>query len=210
MKRPWHDKRIGVLMGGISREREVSLKTGTAIFKALQEEGYRAVRLDVSSDIVQRLVKEEIEVAFIALHGRWGEDGTVQGLLELLRIPYTGSGVLASALAINKIKTKEVFRYHDIPTPEFISTKGERLAEPLFPPPWVVKPASEGSTIGIGIVDVVTEPVNENERALAQAGTQPQIGDGPERITTAPSQSVDAKYGRLASGGAVEIIKIVR
>jgi D-alanine-D-alanine ligase len=148
----WRNKRIGVLMGGISREREVSLKTGGAMLKALQEGGYQATGIDVSADIVQRLLEERIEVAVIALHGRWGEDGTIQGLLELLRIPYTGSGVLASALAMNKIKAKEIFLYHGLPTPEFITPEGKEVKEPPFPPPWVVKPASEGSTIGIDIV----------------------------------------------------------
>ena len=154
MNQRWKNKRIGVLMGGISQEREISLKTGAAILKALQEGGYNAVGIDVSGDIVKRLVQERIDAAFIALHGRWGEDGTVQGLLELLRIPYTGSGVLASALAMNKIKAKEIFLFHGIPTPEFITPQqeGELSSEPPFPPPWVVKPASEGSTIGVGIV----------------------------------------------------------
>ena len=153
MSKRWKHKRIGVLMGGISREREISLKTGAAILKALREGGYNAVGIDVSLDIVQQLVEERIDAAFIALHGRWGEDGTVQGLLELLQIPYTGSGVLASALAMNKIKAKEIFRFHDIPTPDFITPhEGEFSSEPPFPPPWVAKPASEGSTIGVGIV----------------------------------------------------------
>lgn len=151
MSQRWKHKRIGVLMGGISREREISLKTGTAILKALQEEGYNAVGIDVSADIVACLVEERIDAAFIALHGRWGEDGTVQGLLELLRIPYTGSGVLASALAMHKIKAKEILRFHNIPTPEFITPHEGEFQEPPFPPPWVVKPASEGSTIGVGI-----------------------------------------------------------
>jgi D-alanine-D-alanine ligase len=139
-------------MGGVSREREISLKTGAAILQALQEGGYQAVGIEVSSDIVERLLQERIEVAFVALHGRWGEDGTVQGLLELLRVPYTGSGVLASALAIHKIKAKEIFLFHGIPTPEFIAPQEGGIAEPPFPPPWVVKPASEGSTIGVGVV----------------------------------------------------------
>jgi len=140
-------------MGGISLEREVSLKTGSAMLKALQEAGYQASGIDVSADIVARLLEARIEVAVIALHGRWGEDGTIQGLLELLRIPYTGSGVLASALAMNKIKAKEIFLFHGLPTPEFICLpEGKEPKEPPFPPPWVVKPASEGSTIGIDIV----------------------------------------------------------
>jgi D-alanine-D-alanine ligase len=153
VSKQWRNKRIGVLMGGISREREVSLKTGTAMLKALQEAGYQASGIDVAADIVQRLLEARIEVAVIALHGRWGEDGTTQGLLELLRIPYTGSGVLASALAMNKIKAKEIFLYYGLPTPEFICPpEGKEPMEPPFPPPWVVKPASEGSTIGIDIV----------------------------------------------------------
>jgi len=152
VKRKWRNKRIGVLMGGVSHEREVSLKTGSAILQALQEGGYEVVGIDVSSDIVQRLLEERIDVVFIALHGRRGEDGTVQGLLELLRIPYTGSGVLASALAMNKIKAKEIFLFHGIPTPEFITPQEGEQVDPPFPPPWVVKPASEGSTIGIDIV----------------------------------------------------------
>src|SRR4030042_1317630 len=128
-------------MGGLSREHEVSLKTGSAMLKALQEGGYQAMGIEVSADICTRLVAAQIEVAVIALHGRWGEDGTIQGLLELLRIPYTGSGVLASALALNKIKAKEIFLYHSLPTPEFVTlAQGEEPAEPPFPPPWVVKP----------------------------------------------------------------------
>lgn len=152
MSQRWKHKRIGVLMGGISHEREISLKTGTAIIKALQEGGYDAVGIDVSDNIVKRLAEEHIDAAFIALHGRWGEDGTVQGLLELLRVPYTGSGVLASALAMNKIKAKEIFCFHHIPTPEFITLHEGEFQEPPFSPPWVAKPASEGSTIGVGIV----------------------------------------------------------
>jgi D-alanine-D-alanine ligase len=153
VSKQWRNKRIGVLMGGISREREVSLKTGSAMLKALQEGGYKAIGIEVSADICARLLEARIEVAVIALHGRWGEDGTMQGLLELLRIPYTGSGVLASALAMNKIKAKEIFLYHGLPTPEFVTlAEGKEPHEPSFPPPWVIKPASEGSTIGIDIV----------------------------------------------------------
>lgn len=153
MSRMWRDKRVGVLMGGISHERDVSLKTGRAILNALRESGYNAIGIEVSFDIVKRLLEEGIDVAFIALHGRWGEDGTVQGLLELLRIPYTASGVLASALAMNKIKAKEIFTYHGIPTPEFVTPQEDELEELPFPPPWVVKPASEGSTIGVSIIE---------------------------------------------------------
>jgi len=152
MSNPRENKRVGVLMGGISHEREVSLKTGRAVCRAMREEGYDVVGLNVSFDIVERLLAQRVDVAFIALHGRWGEDGTVQGLLELLQIPYTGSGVLASALAMNKIKSKELFVYHGIPTPPFVVPPPHDSVQPPFPLPWVVKPASEGSTIGIHIV----------------------------------------------------------
>lgn len=143
-------KRVGVIMGGVSSEREVSLRSGKAILEALRSKGINAIPLEVGEDLVQKVLEAKIDVAFLALHGRLGEDGTVQGLLELLRIPYTGSGVLASALAMNKIKAKEIFLHHQIPTPEFIVW--HEGAQPPFPPPWVVKPASEGSTIGVSVV----------------------------------------------------------
>src|SRR5512138_597486 len=111
-------KRIGVLMGGLSAEREVSLKSGAGVFQALMDRGYRAVTIDVGRDLAQVLVREGVDVAFVCLHGRYGEDGTVQGLLELLGIPYTGSGVLASALAMDKGLSKVVFRASGVPTPD--------------------------------------------------------------------------------------------
>src|SRR3972149_11757264 len=119
-------KRVGVLMGGLSREREISLKTGKAILKALTEKGYPAVSIDVRDDVAEKLVKEKIECAFLALHGRFGEDGTIQGVLELMRIPYTGSGVLASALAMHKIMSKKLFLCEKIPTPRFEAFQQKR------------------------------------------------------------------------------------
>src|SRR5512137_1080885 len=120
MKEPsFRKKKIAVMMGGLSREREISLKTGKAILKALSEKGYPVIPLDVGRDIAEKLVGEKIECAFLALHGRFGEDGTIQGMLELMRIPYTGSGVLASALALHKIVAKKLFHYEKIPTPFF-------------------------------------------------------------------------------------------
>jgi len=152
-------KRIGVMMGGLSREREISLKTGKAIVKALTEKGYEVSPIDVGQDIAERLTTERIDYAFLALHGRFGEDGTLQGMLEMMRIPYTGSGVLASALAIHKIMAKKIFIYEKIPTPSFVSFHRDEVeAGPLkpvpFPFPVVVKPAREGSTIGVSIVNV--------------------------------------------------------
>lgn len=150
-------KRVAVLMGGLSREREISLKTGKAIAEALMRKGYRVRSIDVGRDIAEVLIRERIECAFVALHGRGGEDGTLQGMLELMGIPYTGSGVLASALAMDKVMAKKVFLCEGIPTPPFEVVKGgdvgkrERVAISLSPPV-VVKPSREGSTIGITVV----------------------------------------------------------
>ena len=145
------------MMGGLSREREISLKTGKAILKALTEKGYTVAPVDVGNDIAERLIKEKIECAFLALHGRFGEDGTIQGMLELMRIPYTGSGVLASALAMHKVMSKKFFHCEKIPTPRYeVFQREEIKKEPpkriSLPLPVVVKPAREGSTIGVSIV----------------------------------------------------------
>jgi D-alanine-D-alanine ligase len=142
-------------MGGCSAEREVSLRTGAAILASLRRCGHRAVGVDVGRDLPRVLARRKVSVAFLALHGRGGEDGTVQGLLECLGIPYTGSGVLASALAMDKKHSKWVFRAHKLPTPDFevvasglrVGTRLERLSLPV-----VVKPICEGSSVGITIV----------------------------------------------------------
>ena len=164
-------KKIGVMMGGLSREREISLRTGKAILKALIEKGYTACPIDVGQDIAETLVKKKIECAFLALHGRFGEDGTIQGMLELMRIPYTGSGVLASALALHKIMAKKFFLYEKIPTPPFEVFQWEEIEKDSLrtvslPMPLVVKPAREGSTIGVSIVRKGEELVP----ALKEAG----------------------------------------
>jgi D-alanine-D-alanine ligase len=150
-------KRIGVMMGGLSREREISLKTGKAVLKALVEKGYNACSIDVGHDIAETLVKEKIECAFVALHGRFGEDGTIQGMLELMGIPYTGSGVLSSALALHKIMAKKLFLCEKIPTPPFEAVQRQDIGKESFRNislslPLVIKPAREGSTIGVSIV----------------------------------------------------------
>ena len=156
-EQPLKKKKVGVLMGGLSREREISLKTGKAILKALHAKGYETCGIDVGQNIAEVLLKKKIDCAFLALHGKFGEDGTIQGMLELMRIPYTGSGVLASALAMNKVMAKKVFHTERIPTPFFevfhrsLLQKGSTLRISL-PLPVVVKPASEGSTIGVSIV----------------------------------------------------------
>ncbi len=121
------DKKIGVLMGGTSAEREVSLRSGKAVFNALKNLGYNVVSMDVSTDVCEALKRERIDIAFLVLHGGWGEDGSIQGLLEVMGIPYTGSGVLASALAMNKEASKKIFLYHKIPVPPFVVLRQETL-----------------------------------------------------------------------------------
>ncbi len=137
-------------MGGLSSEREISLASGEAVLASLVRSGYQAHGIDVGRDLPDRLRQELIEVAFIALHGRWGEDGTVQGLLEMMAIPYTGSGVLGSAVAMDKCLGKLLLMGLDIPTPAYSICRSEK--EVRFPLPFVVKPAREGSTVGISIV----------------------------------------------------------
>ena len=144
--------KVAVLMGGRSSEREISLKTGRAVLNALKSKGYDAEPVDpAESSFIDDLRK--FDVAFIALHGRYGEDGTVQGLLELLGIPYTGSGVLASALALNKVHSKIVFEKFAVPTAPYTFFDTDNIPEdsPLGYPV-VVKPASEGSSIGTSFV----------------------------------------------------------
>ncbi|MDD2541844.1 MAG: D-alanine--D-alanine ligase [Desulfuromonadaceae bacterium] len=148
-------KKIGVLFGGLSAEREVSLKSGTAVYQALIAQGYNAVAIDVGRDLADVLKREGVEVAFIALHGRYGEDGCVQGLLELLQIPYTGSGVLASALAMHKLYSKQIFAASNILTAPFRCYRRDEIVtmgELPFSVPLVVKPVQEGSSVGISIV----------------------------------------------------------
>jgi D-alanine-D-alanine ligase len=155
--------KIGVLMGGRSSERDVSLRTGDAIYKALITKGYPAVQIDVGFDIIEKIKQAGIELAFLALHGKYGEDGSIQGLLEMLDLPYTGSGVLASALAMDKIATKKIIIFEGLPTPLFKTImRGEARKAGLeqitdqvcreMGLPLVVKAPTQGSTIGISFV----------------------------------------------------------
>lgn len=151
MKKPaLRNKKIGVLMGGMSEEREISLKTGDGILKALCAKGYKAEAVDAGRGLPGLLVKKKIDVAFLALHGRYGEDGCVQGLLEVMGIPYTGSGVRASALAMDKASAKKILSFTGVSTPaSCVYEDGKKIKIGL---PLVVKPASQGSAIGVGIV----------------------------------------------------------
>lgn len=140
-------------MGGPSAEREVSLSSGKECATALRVAGFDVVEIDAGADLVEQLKAAKPDVAFNALHGRWCEDGVVQGVLEWLRIPYTHSGVLASAIAMDKQKTKDVYRTHDLPFVESVlATKAEIEAAHVMEPPYVVKPFDEGSSVGIYLV----------------------------------------------------------
>lgn len=162
------DKTIGVLMGGTSAERDISLKSGASVLGALKRLGYNAKSVDVGKDVCEVLHKENIEVAFLALHGGMGEDGSMQGMLEVLGIPYTGSGVLASALAMDKLASKRMFIQEGLRVPEFeVIRKGE---SPTLPMPFVVKPVREGSSIGVNIVRNSEESDVAFDAALSYTG----------------------------------------
>jgi D-alanine-D-alanine ligase len=144
---------IGVLYGGWSSEREISLASGTCVIQALKRMGFRVRAIDVKPDFVKML--RGIDVAFIALHGRPGEDGTIQGILDFLGIPYTGSGVLGSAIGMDKIISKRIFSALKIPTPAYYYNPQMSIDEAIthLDFPLVVKPRAEGSSVGIGIVE---------------------------------------------------------
>jgi D-alanine-D-alanine ligase len=144
---------VAVLLGGLSAEREVSLNSGKACADALEGEGYKVTRIDVGVDLAEQLGRVKPDVCFNALHGRWGEDGCVQGLLETMQIPYTHSGVLASALAMNKERAKLVFADAGIPVAESkVVSRREAAKSHVMKPPYVLKPVAEGSSVGIFIV----------------------------------------------------------
>ncbi|HEX3486628.1 MAG TPA: D-alanine--D-alanine ligase [Micropepsaceae bacterium] len=146
-------KRVAVLLGGLSPEREVSLVSGRACADALRAEGFETVEIDVGHDLAQRLQDAKPDAVFNALHGRWGEDGCVQGLLEMMEIPYTHSGVLASALAMHKERAKSAFRAASLPVADSIVLNRHLAADSHpMPPPYVVKPVNQGSSVGVYIV----------------------------------------------------------
>jgi D-alanine-D-alanine ligase len=201
-------------MGGPSSEREVSLSTGRGCAQALRDEGYEVVEVDCGPDLPAVLADLKPDVCFNALHGRWGEDGCVQGLLEWLRIPYTHSGVLASALAMDKTRTKEVYRAHALPIAEsVIACKAEVMARHVIAPPYVVKPNNEGSSVGVYLVekganappqlsDDMPEHVMVEAFVKGRELTCSVMGDGPDDpgaltvtdIVTDGWYDYDAKY----------------
>lgn len=172
MKEKWKNKRVGVLLGGISKEREISLKTGNAVAQGLKKKGYEVVVIDCDTTLPEPLKKEKIDVAFIALHGPYGEDGGVQGLLEWMQIPYTGSGILASAMAMDKAVLNGLSRDLGVLVPKesVFDARFEKIDAFLsrcnIPVPLVVKPSREGSSINVTIVREEGKIREAIERAL--------------------------------------------
>jgi D-alanine-D-alanine ligase len=210
-------------MGGPSAEREVSLSTGRECASALRGEGFDVVEVDAGPDLPGRLRDLSPDICFNALHGRWGEDGCVQGLLEWLRIPYTHSGVLASALAMDKHRTKEVYRAHGLPVADsVIAARADVMAAHVMEPPYVVKPNAEGSSVGVYLVpegtngppvlaDTMPEQVMVEAFAPGRELTTTVMGDGPDApgaltvtdILTDGWYDYDAKY---APGGSRHVV----
>lgn len=198
------NKRIGILMGGMSSEKEISLKTGEAVFEALKSRGHDVVKIFVDRDIDQVLRQTPIDVAFLALHGTYGEDGCIQGLLELMGIPYTGAGVLASALAMDKLKSKEMFRLHNVPTPPYYAVDGADVDKlesihGSFGFPAFVKPRRDGSSVGAGRANNLAELVERVEDA-AQFDSSVLV----ERFVAGREVAVAVLDGRAL--GAIEIV----
>jgi D-alanine-D-alanine ligase len=199
-------RKVSVIMGGTSSERQVSLASGEAVLDALTEQGVdaRAIVLGPSDDALSMLAGADMDAAFLALHGKLGEDGCVQGLLELLGIPYTGSSVLSSALAMDKLKSKELFRLHNVPTPPYYVFDQKSSAADVeevhgsFGFPVIVKPRREGSSIGVSRANNMAELSEAIELALAFDSSVLV-----ERFITAREVAVGILDGRVL--GAIEI-----
>jgi D-alanine-D-alanine ligase len=209
---------VAVLMGGPSAEREVSLSSGRACAAALRDHGYEVVEVDAGADLATRLTRLAPDVVFNALHGRWGEDGCVQGILEWLQIPYTHSGVLASALAMDKQRSKDVFLSAGLPVVEsIIAPAAEVRARHVMDAPYVVKPNNEGSSVGVYFVNEAANgppQLDENMPDMVMVETfapgreltTTVIGDRPLTVTdilTDGWYDYDAKY---KEGGSRHIV----
>ena len=196
--------KVAVLMGGHSAEREVSIMSGTGVLNALKSQGVDAHGFDPSERDLGELVRDGYARCFIALHGRYGEDGTVQGALELLRVPYTGSGVMASSIAMDKIMTKRIWRFEGLPTPDWrmvSSAEETRAALAALGAPMIVKPAREGSTIGLTKVTSV-EQCDAAFLLAAQCD--------PEVLCEEFIAGDEVTCALLGSGAATEALPVVR
>jgi len=202
VKKYLKNKKIGVIYGGTSPEREISLLSGKAVFKALKKLGVSVCLIDAKNDIISKLKKAKIKFAYIALHGTDGEDGKIQSLLEFLNIPYTGSGVLASALSMDKAASKKLFKYCNINTPAWTVIKNGDCLEHLKNSvcyPVVVKPVAQGSAIGISIVS----KKESFKKALADAFKR-----GSSAIVENYVKGTEITIGVLG-GAALPVIEIV-
>ncbi len=177
--------KVVVLKGGPSSEREVSLSSGRECAAALRGEGYEVIELDAGPDVAGRLAEIAPDVVFNALHGRWGEDGCIQGILEWLRLPYTHSGVLASALAMDKEKTKDVYRAAGLPVAESLLARADEVrARHVMAPPYVVKPYNEGSSVGVYLVDEAANGPPALDAAMPEVVMVEAFVPGRELTTT--------------------------
>ena len=211
-------KTVAVLMGGPGAERAVSLSTGQECATALRQAGYSVVKIDAGPDLVNELTLADPDVVFNALHGRWGEDGCVQGVLEWMKLPYTHSGVLCSALAMDKEKTKDVFRGVGLPVVDSLLMAREDLAgaHPM-PLPYVIKPNNEGSSVGVYLVDLGAEAPPELSTDMPDMVMVEAFAPGRELTTTVVGDRAltvtdiltntwydyDAKY---AEGGSKHVV----
>ncbi|MDH5798052.1 MAG: D-alanine--D-alanine ligase, partial [Paracoccaceae bacterium] len=210
--------KVAVLMGGPSAEREVSLSSGRECATALRDAGYDVVALDAGADLCVRLAEISPDVVFNALHGRWGEDGCVQGLLEWLKFPYTHSGVLASALAMDKQRSKEVFRAAGLPVVDSVLAPRDRVeAEHVLPPPYVVKPNNEGSSVGVYIVteaangppqlaSEMPDEVMVEAYAPGRELTTTVMGDRALSVTDIITDSWYDYHAKYATGGSRHVV----
>jgi len=205
---------VAVIMGGPSAEREVSLSSGRECAAALREAGFDAVEIDAGRDLAAQLITVAPDVVFNALHGRWGEDGCVQGLLEWMQIPYTHSGVLASALAMDKQKSKAAFVAAGLPVVDsVIAPAAEVRVRHVMAPPYVVKPNNEGSSVGVYIVheaanappqlsDDMPELVMVEQYAPGRELTTSVMGDRPLTVTDIITDGWYDYHAKYAAGGS--------
>jgi D-alanine-D-alanine ligase len=196
------NKHVAVILGGWSAEREVSLSSGHECAKALREKGYDVTEIDATRDLANQLasIEPKPDVIFNALHGRWGEDGAVQGLLEILNIPYTHSGVRASAIAMDKMSAKAMFAEYDIPCAHHRwVTRGDIANGKAMPPPYVLKPNNEGSSVGVEIILTAEEEQNMLARDWVHGN-----GVMQEEFIAGREMTVAVKDGK-----AMEVIEIL-
>ena len=210
--------KVAVLMGGPSAEREVSLSSGRECVRALEAAGFTVAAIDAGKEIVDQLKAAAPDVVFNALHGRWGEDGCVQGILEWLGLPYTHSGLLASALAMDKERTKAVYRAAGLPVvPSLLAPRDEVRQRHVMPPPYVVKPNSEGSSVGVYIVqdaantppqldDSMPHTVMVEAYAPGRELTVTVMGDRALAVTDILTSGWYDYHAKYAMGGSRHVI----